>query len=144
MYWTGQTSRWETSDRGCGGEKPEVVPSFCYLGDCLSPGGGYKHTSITRCCIPWSKVNELLPILNSCSFPITSKGRVYNSCVRSAMLHASKTWAPNSSDLHRLQSNDWAMIKWMCSITAKDKVLRTWQLRWHGHVECSDGLLMKV
>ena len=39
------------------------------------------------------------------SFPFTSRGRVYNSCVRSAMLHASETWAPILCDLHSLQRN---------------------------------------
>ena len=59
------------------------------------------------------------------SFPITSKGRVFNSCFRSAMLHASETWAPTLPDLHRLQRNDQAMIRWMCGVTTKD------QVSWH-------------
>ena len=144
-----------------GTEQLEVVPSFCYLGDTLSSGGGCELASITRCRVAWGKFHELLPILTSRSFPITSRGRVYNSCVRSAMLHASETWAPTSSDLHRLQRNDRAMIRWMCGVITKDevssqdllarmqlddltKVLRTRRLRWHGHVERSDGWLKKV
>ena len=68
---------------------------------------------------------------------------------------------PNLSDLHRLQRNDWYMIRWMCVVTTKDlassqdvlermqldelaKVIRTRQHRWHGHVERSDGWLKKV
>ena len=59
-----------------GRKKLEVVPSFCYLGDSLSPGGGCKLTTITRCCVAWGKFNELLPVLTSRSFPITPRGRI--------------------------------------------------------------------
>ena len=144
-----------------GREKLKVEPSFCYLGDCLSSGCGCELATITRCRVAWGKFNQLLLVLTSCSFPIISRGRVYNSYVRSAMLHASKTWTPFLSDLHRLKCNDRAMIHWMCGVTTKDqvslqdllkrmqlddlaKVLRTRRLRWHGHVKCSDSWLKKV
>ena len=78
-----------------GKEKVEVVLSF-YLGDCLSSVGGCEPTS-TRCRVAWGKFNELLLILTSSSFSITSRGRVYNSFVRSAMLLASEIWAPTVS-----------------------------------------------
>ena len=99
--------------------------------------------------------------MSSCSFPTTSRGRVYHSCVRSAMLHASETWAPTLSDLHPPQRNDRVMIRWMCRVTTKDQVspqdlLKRMQLddlanvprtrwrRWHGQVERSEGGLKKV
>ena len=74
-----------------------------------------KLTSITRCRVAWGKFNEPLPVLTSRPFPITSIGRVYNSCMRNEMVHASQAWAPTSSDLHRLQRNDRAMIRSMYS-----------------------------
>ena len=87
-----------------------------------------------------------------------SRGRVNSSCMRSSMLHASEIWAPTSSDLHRLQCNEHAMIWWMSGLTNTEqissqqrserlhlgdleKVLCTHQLRWHGHVICSEGWL---
>ena len=45
-----------------------------------------------------------------------------NSCVGSAMLLTSGTWAPTSSDLHRLQHYDRTIIRWMCGVTTKDQV----------------------
>ena len=82
---------------------------------------------------------------------------VYNSCVRSAMLHASETRAPTLSDLHSLQRNDRAITHWICSVTTKDqhlqermqlddlsKIHRTCQLRGHGHVDRSNGELEKI
>ena len=146
----------QTNDRGW-------EPSFRYLGDCLSSGGSCELAAITRCCVAWGKFNELLPVLTSHSFPITSRRRVYNSYwyVRSAMLYASETWAPILSDLHRLQRNERTMIRWMCGVTTKDqvssknllermqlddlvKVLHTHWLGWHCHVERSNGWLKKV
>ena len=58
------------------GEKLEVVPSFCCLGDCLSSGGSCERTSMTRCRVAWGKYNDLLPGLTSCPFPITSRRRI--------------------------------------------------------------------
>ena len=98
---------------------------------------------------------ELLTILTSSLFPITSRRRVYNSCVGSVMFYVSKTWDPTSSDLHRLQPNDRAMIRWMCGVTTIDqvssqdllermqldypeKVIHSRRLRQHGHVEHSE------
>ena len=105
-----------------GQEKLEVVPFFCYLGDCLSSCGVCELASITRCCVAWGKFNEPLSAITPRSFPITSRGRVYKLCVRSAMFHGSKTWAPTLSHLHLLQHNDQAMIRWMCRVTPKDQV----------------------
>ena len=99
-----------------GREKFEVVPSFCYLWDCLSSDGSCEIASFTRCRVAWDKFNEPLPILISCSLPFTYRRIFYNSCVRSAMLHASETWAQTSSDCYRLQRNGRAMIRW-CSVS---------------------------
>ena len=144
-----------------GGEKLVLVPSFFFHGDCLSSGGSCEHSTITRCRVTWGKFNKLLPIITSRTFPITSRGRVSDSSIMSAMLRASKTWALTTSDLHRLQCNDQGMIRWMCDVTTKDqvssqdllermwlddleKVFCTRRLRWHGYVERSDGWLKKV
>ena len=45
---------------------------------------------ITRCCVAWGKFNEHLSILSFHSFPITSRWRDYNSCIRSARPMQSK------------------------------------------------------
>ena len=75
------------------------------------------------------------------------------------MLHARETCAPTLPKLHLLQRNDRSMIHMMCDVTTKDqtssqdldrmqvddlaKALRARRLRWHIHVECSDGWLKK-
>ena len=43
----------------------DVDPSFCYLGDMLSAGGGCELAISTRCSVGWGKLKKLLPILTS-------------------------------------------------------------------------------
>ena len=140
-----------------GRDKFELMPPFCYIGNCLSSGGDCVLSTITRYRVAWGKFNELLSVLTSRSFPITFRRRVYSSCVRSVMLYARETWTPTLSDLHCMQRNGRAKmwiagcvvspprtksarrISWGgCSLT-----LRTRQLRWYGHVEYSDVQLKK-
>ena len=76
------------------------------------------------------------------------------------MLHASKTWPLNKTNLQRLQHNDRAIIRQICSIKPEDVatvrssellaklgledldlILRERKLRWFGHVERSSGAI---
>ena len=75
-----------------GPDKLEVVASFCYLGDMLSAAGGCELSTTTRVKTAWKKFKDLLPVLSSCHLSFTTRGHVYSSCLRSAMLHASETW----------------------------------------------------
>ncbi|XP_014675865.1 PREDICTED: uncharacterized protein LOC106815854 [Priapulus caudatus] len=139
----------------------EVVPSFCYLGDTLSAGGGCQLATIIRAKTAWGKFRKLLPVLTSRHLSLRTRGHVYGTCVRSAMLHGSKTWAVKSVDLQRLRGNDRAMIRWICNVTIGDLapsnellgrlgildldvVLRERRLRWYGHVQCSTGAIKIV
>ena len=75
-----------------GPDKLEVVASFCYLGDMLSAAGGCELSTTTHVKTAWKKFKELKPVLSSRHLSLKTRGRVYSSCVRSAMLHASETW----------------------------------------------------
>ena len=136
------------TDVTLGRQKLEVVPSFCYLGTAY-PQVGDVNSLLSSLPCRMGKFNDLLPVLTSRLFSITSRGRVYNVCVRRAVLHASEIWAPTSSGSHRLQRNDQAMVPWMCGVTTKEqvssqdlleqmqlddlaKVLHTRLLRWYG------------
>ena len=68
----------------------EVVDSFCYLGDMTSAGGGCTLSVINRMRVAWGKFHDLLPILTCRSLSLPTRGDVYSTCVRSAMLHATK------------------------------------------------------
>ena len=74
-----------------GPDKLEVVASFCYLGDMLSAAGGCELSTTTCVKTAWKKFKDLLPVLSSRHLSFKTRSRVYSSCVRSAMLHASET-----------------------------------------------------
>ena len=103
-----------------GPDKLEVVASFCYLGDMLFAGGGCEMAVTTHVKTAWKKFRELLPVLTSRHLSYKTRGHVYSSCVRSAMLHASETWPLIKTNLQRLQRNDKAMIRQICSIKPED------------------------
>ena len=134
------------------GTSLDVEANFCYLGDMLCAGGGCERAIATRCCVAWGKFRKLLPILTRRHLSYKIRGEVYSACVRSSMLHASETWAPNAADLQRLRRNDRAMMRWICRVKLNDdvssevlhqklgleevtSVVRTRRLRWYGHVQ---------
>ena len=144
-----------------GDEKLEVVPEFCYLGYMLSAGGGCELASITLCKCAWAKFRQLLSLFANCHLSLLTRGRVYSTCVRRAMLHAAETWPVTVSTLNHLRRNDLAMIRWMCNIKTNDNVyshsllsklgiqdvevvLRKSRMRWFRHVERSVGWISQV
>ena len=100
----------------------------------------------------WNKFRKLLPVLTSRHVSLKTRGKVFSSAVRSALLHGSESWAPNAHDLQRLRRNDRAMVRWICAVKPNDTtpssvlherlgvcdintVLQARRLRWYGHVE---------
>ena len=105
-----------------GPDKLEVVASFCYLGDMLSAAGGCELSTTTRVKTAWKKFKDLLPVLSSRHLSFKTRGHVYSSCVRSAMLYASETWPLTKPNLQCLQRNDRAMIRQICNVRPQDIV----------------------
>ena len=139
----------------------DVESIFCYLGDMLCAGGGCKLAIVTRCSTAWGKFKRLRPILTSKHVSLRTHGKVFNACVRSALLHGSETWAPTALDLQRLRQNDRSMVRWICGVRDDDKVsadtlcamlgvqevtaaLRTRRLRWYGHVARSSSCINSI
>ena len=138
----------------------DVVDSFCYLGDMVTPGGGCESSVICRARVAWGKFHELLPILTCTHIPFACRGMVYNNFVRSAMLYASECWPITANEISRIRRTDRAMIRWICGAKLKDHIrsglllrklhipdidelLRTRRLRWFGHVERSSSWINK-
>ena len=92
------------------GTQLDMESNFCYLGDMLCAGGECKLAIVTRCSTAWGKFKRLLPILTSKHVSLRTRGKVFNACVRSALLHGSETWAPTAPDLQRLHRNDRLMV----------------------------------
>ena len=148
--------RWQTTEP----DKLEVVASFCYLGHMLSGTGGCELSTTTCVKTARKKFKELksVSVLSSRHFSFKTRGHVYSSCVRSAMLHASETLPVTKPCLLRLQRNDRAMIRQICNVKPQDTatirstellaqlriedldlVLKERRLRWYGQVERSNG-----
>ena len=139
-------------------DKLEVVASFCYLGDMLSAAGGCELSTTTRVKTAWKKFKDLLSVLSSRHLSFKTRGHVYSSCVRSAMLHASETWPLTKPNLQHLQRNDRAMIRQICIVRPRDiattrsnellvqlgiedldLILKERRFRWYGQMEHSNG-----
>ena len=135
----------------CEGGSLAVVDSFCYLGDRISSAGGCSESIAGRIRIGWAKFRELLPLLASKGLSLRVKGRLYDACVRTAMLHGCETWAVTADDLRRLERNEGCMVRWMCNVQSfdqqsvsslRDKLrirgigcsVQERRLRWYGHV----------
>ena len=97
--------------------------SFCYLGEMLSAAGGCELLTTTCVKTAWKKFKDLLPVLSSCHFSFKTHGHVYSSCVQSAMLHAIETWPLTNPNLQRLQRNDRAIIRQICTVRLQDIVI---------------------
>ena len=102
------------------------VASFCDLDGMLSAGRGCEITITTRVKTAWKKFRELLPVLASRNLSYKTLGHVDSSCVRSAMLHASEIWPLTKTNLQRLQRNDRAMIRQICSNKPGDVATVMW------------------
>ena len=100
----------------------ESVDTFCYLGDTISAGGGCESAAITRARTAWGKYRDLQPIFSSKTVALRTKGRVYNTCIHSAMLYSSETWAPRKTEVDRLQQNERSMLRGMCGIRPDERV----------------------
>ena len=143
------------------GEPYECVEEFCYLGDMISAGGGACASAVARVRNGWRKFRDLLPLLEARGLSLLVKGRIYDACVRSAMVYASETWAIKEEDIQRLKRAEMRMVRWMCGVSPNDKggrsgftneelrnkmgldciseVIGRGRLRWYGHVERMDG-----
>ena len=102
-------------------DKLEVVASFCYLGDMLSAADGCELSTTTRVKMAWKKFKVCYQSSTHAT-SLSKRGRVYSSCVRSAMLHASETWPLTNPNLQHLQRNDRAMIRQICNDRPQDIV----------------------
>ena len=104
---------------------------------------------------------KLLALLTTRHLSPRIRGKVYESCVRSAMLHGSETCGPKDQEQRRLHRNDRAMICLICGIKDVERtpsalllqklgieditsVLRCRRLRWHGHVQWATSCIKSI
>ena len=139
-----------TKEKLCDGV--ETVKGFCYLGDRLNASGGCEAAVTARARIGWLKFRECGEVLYGKRFSLRLKGKVYQSCVQSAMLYGSETWCLNEKEVAILRRTERAMLRAMCGVKLMDRknsnelmamlgltvsiemAAKTNALRWFGHV----------
>ena len=136
----------------CDNQKIDVVDKFWYLGDTIGARGGAEDSVTARIRSAWNKFRELIPLLTGKSFPLLTKGKVFQACVRSVLLYGSETWPIKEEDLKRLESNDNRMTRWMCGVSLSQHIpsselrsrlnlrsirdcIQQRRLEWFGHIK---------
>ena len=81
----------------------ERVESFMYLGDKLNAGGVCLRAVTASVRVGWMKFRELSGVLCGRKWSVKMKGRMYNSCVRAAMVYGGETWVMRKDEEGVLQ-----------------------------------------
>ena len=88
---------------------------------------------------------------------VRSKGIIYTTYIRPAMLYGSETWLTKVEDIRKMQRSEMRMLRWMTGVSLSERksnecvrsmlaiddigeVMRRNRLRWFGHVERRDEL----
>ena len=130
----------------------ETVSKFTYLGDRLNATGGCETAVTARLRIGCMKFRECSEILKGRRFSLKMKGKIYKSCVRSAMLYGSEAWCLREKEMAILRRTERAMIRAMCGVKlfdrrnseelmdmlgikeSLDRMAKASSIRWYGHV----------
>ena len=139
------------------GHEYEIVDKFCYLGDMLSQKDDCEHAILKRIQTGWLKFKELSGMLIGKGMSVKSKGIIYTTYTRLAMLYGSETWATTIDDIRKMQRSEMRMLRWMTGVSLSERksnecvrsmlaiddvaeVMPRNRLRWFGHVERRDEL----
>ena len=105
----------------------------------------------------WLKFRELSGLLIGKGMSLRSKGIIYTTCIRPAMLYGSETWLTKIEDIRKMQRSEMRMLRWMTGVSLSERksnecvrsmlaidgiaeVMQRNRLRWFGHVERRDEL----
>jgi len=102
--------------------KLELLDKFFDLGDMLSVDGDADAAVEARIRIDLNKFRQLVPLLTNKDISLIMRGRLYSSCVRSSMLHASEIWPVRKENVAALQRAEMRMVRWMCGVKVKDRL----------------------
>ena len=52
---------------------------------------------------------------------LKSKGIIYTTCIRPAMLYGSETWATKIEDIRKMQRSEMRMLRWMAGVSSSER-----------------------
>ena len=131
----------------------EEMEKFRYLGDMISCYGGASEAVNARIGSAWKKFRELSGVLvRKQGLYLKQRGKIYQCCVRPALLYCCETWGLTVVNEARLCGMERRMIMMMCGVRLVDRVptdvirdilkigdlIIQNHLRWYGHVMCVD------
>lgn len=137
------------------GREIEEVDEFVYLGQLLSKKNQHQELS-RRIGLAWGTFNKFRYLFSS-SVDLSSKVRLWNSCILPVMIYGAETWSLNAQVMKKLQVAFRSMLRVMIGVRRSDKKTNRWLLqetgledisaavtrrkwRWAGHIiRTSDG-----
>ena len=96
------------------GHKYEIVDKLCYLGVC-------EQAILKRMQTGWLKFRELSGLLIGKGMHLKSKGIIYTTCIRPAMLYGSETWVTKIEDIRKIQRSEMRMLRWMTGVSLSER-----------------------
>ena len=97
------------------------MKSFCYLGYRLNASGGSEAAATARMRIEWIKLRECGKLLYGRKFLLKMKKRIYQNCIRSAMLYGSETWCLKENKMAILRRTEKARMRAICGVKMIEK-----------------------
>ncbi|XP_063370241.1 uncharacterized protein LOC134658486 [Cydia amplana] len=133
------------------GTQVPKVNQFKYLGSVITNDANVEVDVSHRINIAWQKWRTLTGVLCDPRMPIRTKGKVYKTAVRPAMLYGAECWPVKETHVKKLHVAEMKMLRWSGGVTRIDKIrnefirgsfkvtpvsekLTETRLRWYGHV----------
>ena len=114
--------------------------AFCYLGDRLNASGKGEAGVTARTRIGWIKFRECGELLCGRKFLLKMKGKIYLSCIRSAMLYGSEMWCLRENEMAILRKTENAMMRAICGVKVIEKRRSQQRMSLLGLKDTLDGL----
>ena len=83
--------------------------------------GGCEHVILKRIQTGWLKFRELSGLLIGKGMSVKSKGIIYTTCIRPAMLYGSETWPTKIEDIRKMQRSEMRMLRWMTGVSLSER-----------------------
>ena len=80
-----------------------------------------EHAILKRIQTGWLKFRELSDLLIGKGMSLRSKGIIYTTCIRPAMLYGSETWTTKIEDISKMQRSKMRMLIWMTGVSLSER-----------------------
>ena len=87
----------------------------------LSQEGGCEHAILKRIQTGWLKFRDLSRLLIGKGMSLKSKGIIYTTCIRPAILYGSETWPTKIEEIKKIQRSEMRMLRWMTGVSLSER-----------------------